>query len=159
MHTCSMRNGYRTVLLPLDFSAGSRAAARHLERLLPERTKARIHLVHVLEPLGASPPPPLWEDYNKAREQEARHQLKRTAGQLQRRLHTAAPVQIHVLKGTSYRAICQLAARLGADLIVIGTHGRTGLMHFLLGSVAERVVRHAKCPVLTVPLTPPRGPA
>ena len=47
-------------------------------------------------------------------------------------------------------AICERAKEIGADLVVISTHGRTGLAHMLIGSVAERVVRHAPCPVLTL---------
>jgi nucleotide-binding universal stress UspA family protein len=52
--------------------------------------------------------------------------------------------------GTPYRVIVDTAKRLGADLIVMGTHGRTGLTRFFMGSVAEMVARHAHCPVLTV---------
>ena len=48
------------------------------------------------------------------------------------------------------QAICDHAKSCGADLIVVGTHGRTGLAHMLIGSVAEKVVRHAECPVLTL---------
>jgi universal stress protein A len=49
------------------------------------------------------------------------------------------------------RAICDYADEHGVDVIVIGTHGRTGLLHVLMGSVAEKVVRHANCPILVVP--------
>ncbi len=54
------------------------------------------------------------------------------------------------IEGIAWDAICRLAADERSDLIVMGTHGRTGLRHALLGSVAERVVRHAPCPVLVV---------
>ena len=55
------------------------------------------------------------------------------------------------MDGRPSEVILDLAQREGADLIVMGTHGRTGLSHVLLGSVAERVVRQAECPVMTVP--------
>ena len=55
-----------------------------------------------------------------------------------------------VATGPAYLAITELARRHDADLIVVATHGRTGVLHLLLGSVAERVVRTATCPVLTV---------
>lgn len=56
------------------------------------------------------------------------------------------------MSGIPARQISTYARRVGADLIVIGTHGRTGVSRALLGSVAEAVVRHAPCPVLTVPM-------
>jgi nucleotide-binding universal stress UspA family protein len=59
-------------------------------------------------------------------------------------------VRALVAEGTPYRAIVDTADRLGADLVVMGTHGRSGLPRFFMGSVAEMVVRHAQCPVLTV---------
>ena len=60
--------------------------------------------------------------------------------------------EVQVTTGDPADAIVSEAAQLGADLIVMGTHGRTGLQHVLLGSVAEKVVRHASCPVLTIRL-------
>jgi universal stress protein A len=148
-----MKKTYRTVLAPTDFSPGSRAAVQQLERLWPAGTHARVHLVHVLEPLGfAAPPAPIWIDYNLAREDDARRRLDRVAARLRQRLGPAVKVAMHVPVGVAHNEICRLAAKLRADLIVLGTHGRTGLTHVLVGSVAERVVRHARCPVLTVPL-------
>ncbi len=60
------------------------------------------------------------------------------------------PCDVEVTTGDPADAIVRMATELGADLIVMGTHGRTGLPHILLGSVAEKVVRHAPCPVLTI---------
>jgi nucleotide-binding universal stress UspA family protein len=67
----------------------------------------------------------------------------------------------HLEVGTPFLEIRAAAERYRADLIVMGTHGRTGLAHAVLGSVAERVVQHAPCPVLTVkaPREPSRPPA
>jgi len=59
-------------------------------------------------------------------------------------------VRALITEGTPYRMIVDTAKRLGADLVVMGTHGRAGLPRFFMGSVAEMVVRHAHCPVLTV---------
>jgi nucleotide-binding universal stress UspA family protein len=58
---------------------------------------------------------------------------------------------VHLVQAEPAKAITETAAREKFDLIVMGTHGRSGLAHLALGSVAERVVRHAPCPVLTVP--------
>jgi nucleotide-binding universal stress UspA family protein len=57
-----------------------------------------------------------------------------------------------MVEGLPATEIVQRAREIGADLIVIGTHGRRGIAHVVLGSVAERVVQHAPCPVLTVPV-------
>jgi nucleotide-binding universal stress UspA family protein len=59
-------------------------------------------------------------------------------------------VKTHIVQGIAYREIVKKAAQDRADMIVLGTHGRTGMQHLLLGSVAEKVVRLAGCPVLTV---------
>lgn len=67
------------------------------------------------------------------------------------RLSGVTRVDFAVVRHTSpAEAICEHAEKAGADLIVLSTHGRTGLAHMLIGSVAERVVRHAPCPVLTL---------
>jgi nucleotide-binding universal stress UspA family protein len=59
-------------------------------------------------------------------------------------------VSVHLRDGIAWDQIASAARELGADLILLATHGRTGLAHALLGSTAERVVRHAPCPVLTL---------
>src|SRR5262249_45837619 len=64
----------------------------------------------------------------------------------------------HVRVGRAHREIVQLASDMAADLIIVGTHGRTGIERFVLGSVAERVLRYAPCPVLVVkPKEEPAG--
>jgi universal stress protein A len=63
--------------------------------------------------------------------------------------------QLLAVMGDAFWEICQAAEREHADLIVMGSHGRTGLAHVLIGSVAERVVRHAPCPVLVARLPRP----
>ena len=64
-------------------------------------------------------------------------------------------VETIVVKGVPFNEIINAATEISVDLIVIGTHGRTGLSHVMLGSVAEKVVRKAPCPVLTVRMPPP----
>jgi nucleotide-binding universal stress UspA family protein len=64
-------------------------------------------------------------------------------------------VETIVIKGIPFHEIINAATEIGADLIVIGTHGRTGLSHVVMGSVAEKVVRKASCPVLTVRMPSP----
>jgi nucleotide-binding universal stress UspA family protein len=144
----------RKVLLPIDFSAGTRAAIGSLD-LLSAQGPMALHLVHVVEPLHfAAPPPPVWVDYVTARERQARRALERVAERVRRRFGAKVQVEAHVLTaGSAHDAICKFARTLNADLIVIATHGRTGMPHLLLGSVAERVLRHAHRPVLSVPVS------
>jgi|SRR5438034_7201188 len=126
-------NGFhvRTLVFPTDFSdcsrhAGDRAAdiARHFG--------ARLHVLHVDPPVTAPAPP---------------SRLGAAAGDLGADLD----VTTATTSGTPAHAICAYARRIGADLIVMGTHGRTGVSRAVLGSVAEAVVRHARCPVMTIP--------
>lgn len=67
-----------------------------------------------------------------------------------RRVKSHVPVGHHVLKGIAYSVIVEAAAKAKADMIVMGSEGRTGMSRFLVGSVAEKVIRHARCPVLIV---------
>jgi nucleotide-binding universal stress UspA family protein len=73
--------------------------------------------------------------------------LQQKAAGLQERGKTVTPL---VTRGQPFHEICEVAKGRQVDVIVMGTHGRSGLSHVLLGSVAERVVRHAPCPVLMV---------
>jgi universal stress protein A len=76
---------------------------------------------------------------------EAREELERTAAAL-----TTARVEKRIEVGDVARTICRIAEELGVDVIVVGSHGRTGLQRLFLGSVSEHVVRHAPCPVLVI---------
>ncbi len=76
---------------------------------------------------------------------EAREELERTAAAL-----TTAPVEKRIEVGDVAKTICRIAEEVHVDVIVVGSHGRTGLERLFLGSVSEHVVRHAPCPVLVV---------
>jgi nucleotide-binding universal stress UspA family protein len=85
-------------------------------------------------------------------ERGARAQLERLGGQWRKRLPKLRTIR---LIGSPAMSVVAAARKLKADIIVIATHGRTGLSHLFLGSVAERIVRTARCPVLTVPSSTP----
>ena len=129
------------ILVPIDFSASS-AAALDYARALAGRFDASLHLLHVLEndflrPMVADP---------RAAEIAALRQLDEllTADERQRGAVT------EVLRSDAVAdEIVAYARSNSIDLIVMGTHGRTGLAHLLKGSVAERVARTAPCTVLT----------
>jgi universal stress protein A len=142
---------FRTLLVPHDFSAPSRAAFGVAEQLAG-LAGGRIHLVHAVEtPVlhAVTPSGPLdlaLPDVVVAGALlEAEKLLLELAGA------SRSDVRVHVVEGVPPEIICGIAERLPADLIVMATHGREGLAHLLLGSVAERTLRCAPCPVLVVP--------
>lgn len=132
----------QTILCPVDFSRPAEHALVYA-CAIARRHGASLELLHVLEPSAyshdeRSPALPPYE----AVLQEKLRLMAETTG---------CPTTITLLEGIPYLAIVERASERHADLIVIGTHGRTGAKHLLIGSVAERVVRTAACPVLAVP--------
>jgi universal stress protein A len=131
------------ILVPVDFSEGT-ALSLNYANDLAKMTNARVSLLHVrlpVMPMGSEfgvASPDLSVQLNKA----AEDQLKILAER-----HHA---QSAVVLGVPWDAIVQYAEEHAVDLIILPTHGRSGLSHLMLGSVAERVVQHAHCPVLIV---------
>jgi nucleotide-binding universal stress UspA family protein len=141
---------FRTILVALDFSEHSEAA---LDRgiALARGSGATLHLLHAYEvPLGAIP------IYDVQVPQSMLDAVRDAAARRIEKARAKAEAagvacQVHLTASPPTPAIVDNAATLHADLIVMGTHGRSGLGHLLIGSVAERVVRTARVPVLTVP--------
>jgi len=147
-------SGFRTFLVPYDFSPHARAAlAAALE--LARRLEAEVHVLHVVQTpsypyaYGVHPAAAAHLPVDTV---ELRDAAMRSLEQVVSELGPSAPkVQPHVVEGTAIAdTIHAVAEQRGADLIVMGTHGRTGLAHVFLGSVAERTLRKAPCPVMTV---------
>ena len=139
----------KTILVPSDFSECSDAALRYgLE--LARRFDARLHLLHVVQDPLTQPwaaegfSAPLFEAVEKW-QREAKARLAAAIP-----LSDVGRVTVSATVAWPYAEILRYAAENDVDLIVMGTHGRSGVSHMLLGSIAERVVRHAPCPVLTV---------
>lgn len=138
----------QTILVPLDFSEGSRNALRYAHSLA-KQFGGKLLLFYALEPV-ATPDfayHPLVMDSGEAAA-KARQQLEALCQKEGVDASSVAEIIVH--EGVAYGEITETAKKLKADLIVIATHGNTGLKHVLLGSTAERVVRHASCPVLVV---------
>lgn len=137
------------ILCPVDFSEGSEDALVYgIE--LAQRFNARVHVGHVLQPMvhGLAETPVLSApQFIADLKREVRSGLDKLIAKHADKGVELVPV---VVDGMGFAEIVQLANDLKCDLIVMGTHGRTGLKHLVLGSVAERVVRFAECPVLTV---------
>lgn len=146
------------ILVPTDFSAASDAALTYAKRLA-EQFGASLHLVHAFEdPFTATAfaaemysPLPL-----SMRDAMLRDAEQRLADRLPPEQEARVEGTTTIRTGQPAKAILEHATATGADLIVMGTHGRGGMAHLLLGSVAERIVRVAPCPVLTIREAPPR---
>jgi nucleotide-binding universal stress UspA family protein len=144
----------RRIVAPTDFSEASRRAVEYATDLA-ERFGAELVLLHVVEippgltatTLMRSGPDGRLEPIGDYLRSVALDTLRGVAAEPQKR---GIAVQSVVEVGDADREIGRTADRLGADLVVLGTHGRTGLRHLLLGSVAERVVRASNVPVLTI---------
>jgi nucleotide-binding universal stress UspA family protein len=141
----------RRVLHPTDFSRASGAA---FSRALAEAraNKAALTIVHVLAPVV----PIAGDGYVSASVYDQMAAASRAWGQrqLNRLLARARTARVRarglLLEGVAHQQIVRAARRQRADLVVLGTHGRTGVARFFLGSVAARVTATAPCPVLTV---------
>jgi nucleotide-binding universal stress UspA family protein len=139
----------KRILVPLDFSSNS-ALALDYAYALAQRFDAALHLVHVCEVpsmmTGSMDAYALaYTDWSQRLGDEAEHELTKLLPAL-----TRVKVSTEVLFGNPARAIVTAAGTNHADLIVMGTHGHGAVMHMVMGNVAERVVRTASCPVLTV---------
>ena len=136
------------ILHPTDFSACS-DHARHIAADLAELYKARLIFLHVVETLG-----PENVTYGEAATQLEpegfRQRLRRDLEQLMPQTGSALAVEHMLGEGDPAAEIQRVAQEKTCGLIVMGTHGRTGLRRLLMGSIAEQVIRHAACPVLTV---------
>lgn len=150
---------YRNILIPYDFSEHSEEALR-IACDFGTRLGSALHVVHVVQhPVhvaitpGAgigvqAPVAPDWEGVRAGAAEALQSAIRPSATRFEGEVH------LHTVTGsTVVDALVQKADEIGADLIVMGTHGRTGFAHVFLGSVAERTLRRASCPVVTV-----RGP-
>ena len=136
-------------LVPIDFSEYANQALEYAIGLA-SKLSARVTLLHVIQPLplggvdmSVTPPYTYLQDLEAELTSSMQAYLERV---------TAAGLEgeIVVLHGVPFQEILETAKTQQVDLIVMGTHGRTGFQHLLLGSVAEKVVRLAPCPVLIV---------
>ncbi len=146
---CVMALHWRSICMPTDFSEASRPAFRTAIELAAH-FDAELLLLYVQQiPAVAYSVVPLQGGVREEMDADARGLLEGWKRQAEAQGARRTRVTMVSGQGASDE-IVRFAARHKADLIVMGTHGRTALAHVLLGSVAEKVVRHAACPVLTV---------
>jgi nucleotide-binding universal stress UspA family protein len=141
----------RKILVPLDFTKCSLAGARYAARLA-KHTGATLRLFHVVFPypqlfaidrVGAGLTPLI-----KTAKARAREEMDEV---LEMSFLRGIPCETEIKTGPVINEICEESSRTGIDLVVTSTHGCTGFMHAVIGSVAEHVIRHAECPVIIVP--------
>jgi nucleotide-binding universal stress UspA family protein len=144
-----MRFHIGRILVPIDFSEPSRKAL-HYAKLFAQQFDASLVLLHAIEPLAYPPDfavvPLLPPDVEEIRNRELETQLDELAANVGGGVKTEAVVR----NGRAWQEVVEYAGSGKVDLIIVSTHGYTGLKHALLGSVAEKIVRHAPCPVLVV---------
>jgi universal stress protein A len=141
---------FKKILVPVDFSEPSNLALDTAVALAKDND-ASLTIVHVYEPLAIALP----EGYQLFSEEQLTQmfeEFQRELAEQKRRAEVggAPRVDTELLHGFAVSEIQNFAQQCNFDLIVMGTHGRRGLSHAFLGSVAERVIRMAPCPVLTV---------
>jgi len=141
----------QTILVPCDFSEYAELAFQWALGLA-ESWKARVVLLHAVPGFSAFayPESVYLPDLAKLEAEEVSGAEKRLQEFAAKKGMNPATIETCVVMSDPFQAICQVAEKEHSDLIIMGSHGRTGLAHMLLGSVAERVVRHAPCPVLVV---------
>ena len=139
----------QNIVVPIDFSKMSVQAIQAARRLA-QRFGASIHLTHVhhlnyaADFVVAAPPVVPFMPYKQTGEESVLKELQAVA-----RESGVSSSSCHVLTGAPpFDEICRFAQTIAADLIVMPTHGRTGLKHVFLGSTAERIVQHSSCPIL-----------
>ncbi len=140
---------FSKILCPVDFDQDSLSAVSVAAGLAQEHN-ATLHLLHVIDRPPAIEPALSFAEA----EAKARTRLEQIAHQ---KLKAGTRYELLAITGDPAAEVLQVAAGLGADLIVMATHGRKGLRRLVLGSVAARVVREASCPVLTVRPNAARG--
>jgi nucleotide-binding universal stress UspA family protein len=140
----------KTILFPTDFSQGARAAMDHAISLAQDY-KAKLILLYVIQDISIAewyiPSSLSVNDLVLDMQKSADKEMGKWAADASAK---AKDVETRIVRGVPFVEIIRMSKERSADLIVIGTHGRTGIDHMLFGSTAEKVVRKAACPVLTV---------
>jgi nucleotide-binding universal stress UspA family protein len=140
----------KTILFPTDFSQGARAAMDYAISLAQDY-KAKLILLYVIQDISIAewyiPSSISAADLVEDMQKSATKEMDKWAGEAAVKVKD---VERAVVRGVPFVEIIKTAKEKNADMIVIGTHGRTGIDHMLFGSTAEKVVRKSSCPVLTV---------
>ncbi|MBE7545908.1 universal stress protein [Candidatus Kuenenia stuttgartiensis] len=140
---------YQKILCPIDYSDCSMNALAYAEKLAI-KDSAVLYLMHVHEEHTS--------DYGGLKFDAELNRTAETDAEIEQKLRSSIPeeirhrinVEILMRAGVPFEEILKAARDVGVDLIVMGTHGRTGISHMFIGSVTENVIRNAPCPVLCI---------
>lgn len=133
------------ILCALDFDETGDLALAEAARIVSSVSASELHVIHVAPDLG---------EVQSDTPTSIRHQVDRAPALMEERVRMACgglalEVRGHIRRGTPVEAILRTASEIDADLLIIGSHRRRGVEKWVLGSVAERILREARCPVLT----------
>ena len=144
---------HQPIVVPFDFSDHSVAAVRQAVKIAD--APSQVHVVYVIPFLIPTEPGVVWGTVDDA------SRLKHATEELEKALpeHEYGNIHRDVRIGDPGQVTVGYAEELNSELIIIGSHGRTGITRLVLGSVAERVTRLSHCPVLVVKLEPEKAPA
>ncbi|HVO27431.1 MAG TPA: universal stress protein [Candidatus Margulisiibacteriota bacterium] len=144
-----MVDGFKRILLPIDFSEHCDRAAEYAA-WFARSSGGMIHLVHVI----VNPADPIYEPGEVVSWDLVEHSEKKARSFLEaigdRCLPTECAREYHIVEGDPYEKLAEAVEQIKPDLVVMSSHGRGTLATLLMGSVAERMVRHAPCPVFVV---------
>jgi nucleotide-binding universal stress UspA family protein/predicted transcriptional regulator len=146
---------FKQILIPIEFGDQNCLRALSLAAEIAKRDGAAVALLHAVPLIIVPADLPIYRDLYAPQEKAAEKQLKQIG-----RFYLPTEIKRKILTpiGDPAKLIATAASDLGADLVVMATHGRVGLSHLLLGSVAQKVVRECPCPVLTIrPEAPETG--
>ncbi len=142
---------FKKIMCATDFSDASYEALQTTVEMA-KYMDAEMFVVHVVPKVHGIPPDPLYafegpEEYERLLKADAEEQLQKI---IEQRVPKDVKSQIIIRQEDAAEGILQIAEEIGAEVMVIATHGRTGWRHLVFGSVAERVIREAHCPVLVI---------
>ena len=142
-----------TILVPVDFSNASKAVAEYAV-LFAKQFKAKLHIIHVVETLddytGIYVPHISLDSVMNEIEQAAKKELNKYCNEY---FEGIVDYEFQLLQGDVSKQVLSILQEKKHDLVIIGTHGTSALDHLFFGSTAERVVKKAECPVMTVKVT------
>lgn len=145
-----MNSDIKKILVPIDFSDYSRSALKYAVNFC-KNCNAEMILIYVVEPVIYPPDFSMGQiaipSVNSEWDERARQELDKLAKE---EIPSTVQVKTVIKTGKPFVEIVETASELDVDLIIIATHGRSGVEHILFGSTAEKVVRKAPCPVLTL---------
>ena len=144
-----MTRSIKNILFATDFSDSSQQAADYAVTLA-NLNGAKLHVLHVINELDEHQRVMIPREAFLVLEKEVRIQAIKELEKFCKEQAQDIPTASYAIVGATFLVILEMGEKVNADLIVMGTHGRTGMEHVIVGSTAERIVRRSKIPVLTV---------